>query len=46
MKDETNEKLELFTDIIAGVICFMISIGVGLTLLVGFIKLSIWIWSI
>ena len=46
MKDEDKEKLEVITDVLAGVISFTIIFGVGLTLFVGFLKLAIWIWSI
>lgn len=45
MKDE-ERIIDDFLEAFATVIAFAISLGVIATIIVGFIKLGIWIWSV
>ncbi len=46
MKYKIKEDLEDFVRALGTVIGIVIIFGIGFTILVGFVKLAIWIWSI
>ena len=46
MKNKIKVDLEDFVDALGTIIGYAILFGIGSTILLGFVKLAVWIWSI